>query len=102
MDKAKILVVDDEHLIRWTLEQHLTKEGYEVRTVEDGEKALAAVPELMPDLVLLDNQLPGMNGIEVLGKIRSQPRARSVEEEMDAFATAVARTVYGAPEGTSC
>src|SRR5512143_180085 len=70
MDKARILVVDDEHLIRWTLEQHLTKEGYEVHTVEDGEKALALMPELTPDLVLLDNQLPGMNGIEVLGKIK--------------------------------
>jgi selenocysteine lyase/cysteine desulfurase len=40
--------------------------------------------------------------IEVLGRIRSQPRARSVQREMDAFATAVARTVYGAPEGTTC
>ncbi len=70
MEKAKILVVDDEHLIRWTLEQHLGHEGYEVYTAEDGEKALQMVADLMPNLVLLDNQLPGIQGIEVLGRIK--------------------------------
>lgn len=70
MGSARILVVDDEHLIRWTLEQHLQKEGYEVFTAEDGEKALEMVKELTPELVLLDNQLPGAPGIEVLGKIK--------------------------------
>ncbi len=70
MDKAKILVVDDEHLIRWTLEQHLKKEGYETVTAESGEKALELLPDVMPHLVLLDNQLPGMMGIDVLGKIK--------------------------------
>jgi two-component system response regulator AtoC len=70
MEKAKILVVDDEHLIRWTLEQHLGDEGYEVYTAEDGEKALQMVTDLMPNLVLLDNQLPGIQGIEVLGRIK--------------------------------
>jgi two-component system, NtrC family, response regulator AtoC len=70
MEKAKILVVDDEHLIRWTLEQHLGHEGYEVYTAEDGEKALQMVTDLMPDLVLLDNQLPGIQGIEALGRIK--------------------------------
>ncbi len=70
MSSARILVVDDEHLIRWTLEQHLQKEGYEVITAEDGEKALGMVRELTPELVLLDNQLPGAPGIEILGKIK--------------------------------
>jgi len=70
MEKVKILVVDDEHLIRWTLDQHLRKEGYEVLTVDSGEKALEAVVDFSPSLVLLDNQLPGITGIEVLGKIK--------------------------------
>ena len=74
MENAKILVVDDEHLIRWTLEQHLSKEGYDVFTAEDGEKALEMVAEIVPDLVLLDNQLPGMHGIEVLGRIKDIDR----------------------------
>jgi len=78
MENAKILVVDDEHLIRWTLEQHLSKEGYEVYTAEDGEKALEMVAELLPDLVLLDNQLPGVHGIEVLGRIKEMDKGTIV------------------------
>lgn len=74
MQKARILVVDDEHLIRWTLEQHLLKEGYEVLTAEDGEKALGIARDHSPDLVLLDNQLPGMLGIEVLGRLKEMDR----------------------------
>jgi DNA-binding NtrC family response regulator len=67
MDKEKILVVDDEHLIRWTLEQHLKKEGYEVVTAESGEKALELLPDVMPHCATRQ-PLPGMMGIDVLGR----------------------------------
>ena len=70
MAKQKILVVDDEHLIRWSLEQNLQKQGYEVLTAGSGEEALKLMREDAPDLVLLDIQLPGINGIEVLEKIK--------------------------------
>lgn len=70
MRKVKILVVDDEHLIRWSLEQNLKKQGYEVTTVGSGEDALRIVREDQPDLVLLDIQLPGISGLEVLEKIK--------------------------------
>jgi DNA-binding NtrC family response regulator len=70
--KHKILVVDDEHLIRWSLEQNLKKQGYEVLTAGSGEDALRLVREEAPDLVLLDIQLPGINGLEVLEKIKDQ------------------------------
>ena len=66
----KILVVDDEHLIRWSLEQNLKKQGYEVFTAGTGEDALQVAREEQPDLVLLDIQLPGISGIEVLEKIK--------------------------------
>lgn len=66
----KILVVDDEQLIRWSLEQNLKKQGYEVTTAASGEEALKMVREDPPDLMLLDIQLPGMNGIEVLEKVK--------------------------------
>ena len=56
----KILVVDDEHLIRWSLEQNLKKQGYEVFTAESGEDALRIAREEQPELVLLDIQLPGI------------------------------------------
>ncbi len=70
MQKNKILVVDDEHLIRWSLEQNLKKQGYEVNTAGSGEDALRLLQEEAPDLVLLDVQLPGMNGMEVLERIK--------------------------------
>ncbi|MCF6178173.1 MAG: response regulator, partial [Geopsychrobacter sp.] len=70
MMKNKILVVDDEHLIRWSLEQNLKKQGYEVSTAGSGEDALKLLQEETPDLMLLDIQLPGMNGMEVLEKVK--------------------------------
>jgi len=70
MKRNKILVVDDEHLIRWSLEQNLKKQGYDVVTAADGEEALRLVREEQPDLVLLDIQMPGINGIQALEKIK--------------------------------
>ncbi|KIH76296.1 two component, sigma54 specific, transcriptional regulator, Fis family [Geoalkalibacter ferrihydriticus] len=70
MGKHKILVVDDEHLIRWSLEQNLSKQGYEVLTSGSGEDALRLIRDESPDLVLLDIQLPGINGLEVLQKAK--------------------------------
>ncbi len=76
MGKHKILVVDDEHLIRWSLEQNLNKQGYEVVTAGSGEDALKAIRDEAPDLVLLDIQLPGINGLDVLEK------AKEIDEEI--------------------
>jgi len=74
--RTKILVVDDEHLIRWSLEQSLRKQGYEVLMAASGEEALKTIQEDSPDLVLLDIQLPGMDGLEVLS------RAKELDEEL--------------------
>jgi two-component system, NtrC family, response regulator AtoC len=69
MAEARILVVDDEYLIRWTLEQNLTRDGYGVLLAETGEEALERVESEAPDLLLLDIKLPGMDGYEVLEKV---------------------------------
>ncbi|HEX2769669.1 MAG TPA: response regulator, partial [Geobacteraceae bacterium] len=66
MRNTRILVVDDEHLIRWSLDQNLKKQGYDVMTAGTGEDALKMVREEQPDLILLDIQMPGINGLEVL------------------------------------
>jgi two-component system response regulator AtoC len=74
----KILVIDDEKLIRWTLEQHLVKEGYDVSTVESAEKGLELINEDAPDLILLDNRLPEMSGLELLERINVAERGLMV------------------------
>jgi len=70
MRKTRILVVDDEHLIRWSLEQNLKKQGYEVLTAGNGEEAVKVFREEQPDMILLDIQLPGISGLEVLEKVK--------------------------------
>ena len=74
----KILVIDDEKLIRWTLEQHLVKEGYEVTTADSAEKGMDLINEEAPDLILLDNRLPEMTGLELLEKLHVQERGLMV------------------------
>lgn len=68
---ATILVVDDEHLIRWSLEQQLQREGYSVLLAETGAEALKRVQMDSPDLVLLDMRLPDADGLEILERLHS-------------------------------
>jgi two-component system response regulator ResD len=68
--KLTILVVDDEERIRRLLRMYLEKENYTIDEAEDGESALKKAMETDYDLVLLDVMLPGMDGIEVCGKLR--------------------------------
>lgn len=68
----KILVVDDEKPISDIIKFNLTKEGYDVITAADGKEALDLYDEENPDLVLLDQMLPEVDGIEVLRQIRSR------------------------------
>jgi DNA-binding NtrC family response regulator len=70
MPDAKILVVDDEKLLRWSLEQNLSKEGYTVFTAEKGLEGLSMFKEEMPDITLLDIHLPDVSGITVLEGIK--------------------------------
>jgi len=69
---AQLLVVDDQASILQFLRQALAREGHEVSTAADGAGALAAVHELIPDLVLLDMILPDRHGLEVLRDIHAQ------------------------------
>jgi len=66
----KILVVDDEKPIREMLRKFLTKKGYEVFDVDNGEDALKIVSEKSPHIVLLDIRMPKSDGVEVLKKIK--------------------------------
>jgi two-component system response regulator AtoC len=72
MPKETILVVDDERLVRWSLQQKLEQWGYHVSLAEDGATALGRVQLDNPDLITLDVKLPDMTGIEVLSELRSR------------------------------
>jgi two-component system, NtrC family, response regulator AtoC len=69
MAHATILVVDDEALIRWSLAERLTSEGYEVVEADTGKAALEKLPDGV-DLVLLDYRLPDTDGVSILRKIK--------------------------------
>jgi two-component system response regulator AtoC len=74
-----ILIIDDDPLIRKTLSSHLSRQGYEIRTAEDGESGLAVQADQNSDLVLLDVRLPDLDGLEVLRRIRGEnPRTTVV------------------------
>jgi DNA-binding NtrC family response regulator len=62
----RILVVDDEKLIRWSVGERLQRDGYEVLSAESGEEALQLVAANAPDLMLLDVRLPGIDGLATL------------------------------------
>ncbi|MFB3819415.1 MAG: sigma-54-dependent transcriptional regulator [Candidatus Methylomirabilales bacterium] len=68
---ASILVVDDEHLIRWSLEQQLRREGYQVLLAGTGADALQLARTESPDVVLLDVRLPDADGVELLERLRA-------------------------------
>ncbi|MGE0320808.1 MAG: sigma-54-dependent transcriptional regulator [Polyangiaceae bacterium] len=70
MSKERILVVDDEANARTALAELLKEEGYSVETAADGFKALSKFEEGHPDLVLTDLKMPGMDGVELLQKVR--------------------------------
>jgi two-component system response regulator ResD len=67
-----ILIVDDEAIVREVVSQYLTQDGFSVETAADGIEALARFNSARPDLVLLDLMLPGIDGLEVCRRIRSQ------------------------------
>lgn len=74
----RILVIDDEKEILSLLRELLTHEGYEVVTAGTGVEADAAVALGIPDLVILDVNLPGEDGISICGRLKDAPATMSV------------------------
>src|SRR5260221_5994091 len=71
MPKSRVLVIDDEAAIRDSLKMTLEYEGYEFRGAATGQEGIALVERESPDLVLLDVKMPGMDGLEVLDRLRA-------------------------------
>jgi len=78
MGAEKVLVVDDERLVRWSLRQKCEEWGYSVLEAETGAAALRLAHSESPDLVLLDVRLPDMTGLQVLEELNKTHDARAV------------------------
>jgi len=83
--KKKVLIVDDQFGIRTLLNEVLQKEGYEIFQAANGLQALHIIKKHSPDLVLLDMKIPGMDGLEILEKLK----------EIDSEVRVLIMTAYG-------
>lgn len=81
----KILIVDDEPDIRTIVKYNLEKEGYFVEEAENGVEAIKTAKRFLPDLIILDVMMPGIDGIETCEKIRQE---ESIKNTLVAFLTA--------------
>lgn len=88
MADEKILIVEDERLIRWSIRQRLEREGYQVDEADTGRAGLKHLSESGADLVLLDYKLPDMTGLDVLRQLR----------QTDADTVVIMITAYGTVE----
>ncbi len=75
----KILIVEDEPNIVVPLQFSLEQKGYQVVIVGSGEDALAVIPVELPDLILLDIMLPGIDGYEVCQSVRENPELKNIK-----------------------
>src|SRR5215467_7305879 len=78
MPAEKILIIDDERLVRWSLRQKCEEWGYHVVEAESGEPGLKVAQHESPDLVLLDVRMPDLSGLEVLDQLKKNGDARAV------------------------
>ena len=78
MKKYKILIVEDERMLAEMMKRNFLEGQFTVRTCYNGSDALALVTADLPDLIILDVMIPGMDGWEILSKIKSDPHTASV------------------------
>jgi CheY-like chemotaxis protein len=78
MSEYRVLVVDDTELNRKVVKTVLQANGFDVLEAEDGEEAFAAATELLPDLILMDVQLPKIDGYEVTRRLRNQESTQQI------------------------
>ncbi len=97
--RPRILVVDDDALIRQFLEDQLTGEGYLVSTAREGEEALAKVAAEPPDLILLDVMMPKVDGFEVCRRLKSDERTILIPVVMVTALTATDQRIKGIEAG---
>ena len=78
MAKFHIIVVEDERDILDLMTYNLTREGYEVTGIDNGEQALQVIPRKRPDLILLDLMLPGLGGLDICRMLKTKPETAEI------------------------
>jgi EAL domain-containing protein (putative c-di-GMP-specific phosphodiesterase class I) len=96
------LVVDDEESVRRLLRDCLELDGYEVREAADALQAIDRISEGVPDCLVLDVMMPGMSGLELLERLREDPRTATMPVLMLTAATDDDTTWAGWAQGASC
>ena len=76
--RPRVLIVDDERKNRDLLEVLLSQQGYELTTATSGDDALAVVAKTLPDIILLDVMMPGMDGYQVAATLKADPRTMHI------------------------
>ncbi len=78
MSKKRILIIDDEFPMRYLIEHQLRRQGFEISLAKDGVSGIKAAHQQLPDLIVLDAMMPGMDGFEVCAQIRSEPEIAQI------------------------
>src|SRR5437868_11734113 len=78
MAKSKILIVEDESSLVEVLSYNLQREGYEVAVAKEGREGLRKAQMVLPDLLILDLMLPGLNGLDICRELRASPRTAGI------------------------
>jgi len=100
-ERPLVLIVDDEHDFRAICAHVLDRGGYDTVTAEDGTTGLAVFEDRKPDLVLLDGNLPDMDGIEVCRRLRKLPSGQNVPVLMCTVRSAVVIIQAGLDAGVT-
>lgn len=78
MERETILIIDDNPVNMKLIRVLLAGEGYDVHTASDATEALSALSEFRPGLILMDIQLPGIDGLELTRRLKAQPSTRDI------------------------
>lgn len=99
--RSLVLIIDDEHDFRAICAHVLDRGGYDTATAEDGSSGLAAFADRKPDLVVLDGNLPDLDGIEVCRRLRKLPGGDKVPVLMCTVRSAVVSIQDGLDAGVT-
>lgn len=98
----RVLVVEDERALARLIQVNLDREGFDTQLAADGKAALAAVAEARPDLIVLDVVMPGIDGFEVLRRLRSDPDTSEIPVVMLTAKADDDSILRGWTEGVHC